>query len=244
MNRRAPRLAWIGADDPPGSFPPVDEAFAEPDGLLAAGGDLSKERLLYAYRHGIFPWYDEGQPILWWSPNPRCILRPAELHIARRLRRWLRTSGFTITFNRSFDAVIAACAENRIGQRGTWITPDMHQAYRKLHNDGWAHSVEVWQKDALAGGMYGLAIDRVFFGESMFTRIDNASKAAMIALCSELVEGGYQLLDCQIESPHLASLGAILMPRRQFSTFLSSACVAKKQRRFNCSKPAQIGQFL
>jgi len=244
MRQSAPRLAWIGADDPPGSFPPVDQALTEPDGLLAAGGDLSTQRLLYAYRRGIFPWYDEGQPILWWSPNLRCILRPADLHIARRLRRWLRTSGFEVTFNRSFDAVIDACAENRPGQRGTWITPDMNRAYRRLHRIGWAHSVEVWQEDTLAGGIYGLAIDRVFFGESMFTRIDNASKAAMIALCSELVKGEFQLLDCQIESPHLASLGAVLIPRRQFSALLAAACVAETQRNFSIVEPAQIGQFL
>ena len=170
------RIAWISANDPPDTFPDIGRAMREPDGLLAAGGDLSAARLLTAYRLGIFPWFDEGQPILWWSPDPRCVLLPGEFHASRRLRRELRRSGAEIRFNTSFDEVIARCADPRPGQYGTWITREMIAAYTRLHADGWAHSIEVWQRDALIGGLYGLAIGRVFFGESMFSLQSNASK--------------------------------------------------------------------
>ncbi len=224
MTGRAPRIVWISKDDPPDAFPCVDQAFDEPDGLLAAGGDLSADRLLYAYRHGIFPWYDEGQPILWWSPDPRCVLRPSEFHVARRLRRSLNSSQFEVSFDHAFNAVIDACAEHRDGQPGTWITAEMKKAYQVLHSDGFAHSVEVWHGDALVGGLYGLGLGRVFFGESMFSREKNASKAAMLVLCKELIARNVELLDCQVVSPHLMSLGARLIHRSDFAATLESAC--------------------
>jgi leucyl/phenylalanyl-tRNA--protein transferase len=224
MTGRAPRIAWISRDDSPDAFPPVDQAFTEPDGLLAAGGDLSADRLLYAYRHGIFPWYDDGQPILWWSPDPRCVLIPQEFHLARRLRRALRSSGFEVSFNSAFDEVIEACSEHREGQSGTWITAGMKKAFKAMHRDGFAHSVDVWRGGVLIGGLYGLSIGRVFFGESMFSRESNASKAAMLALCGELAERQFELLDCQVDSPHLSSLGAKLIPRPEFARILGNAC--------------------
>lgn len=221
---KSPQITWINSDDPPDAFPDINSAFDIPDGLLAAGGDLSPERLLYAYSHGIFPWYSEGQPILWWSPDPRCVIPPDELHISRRLGRDFSKSDFQATFNKAFDDVISCCAADRPGQDGTWITPEMHQAYRHLHANGWAHSVEIWRGDKLAGGLYGIAIDRVFFGESMFSAESNASKAALLALCQTLRQHQFALLDCQVESPHLLSLGARLMPRQDFSMTLESSC--------------------
>ncbi len=227
---KSPNITWISSDDPPDAFPEIESAFDIPDGLLAAGGDLSPERLLYAYRHGIFPWYDSGQPILWWSPDPRCVLRPHEFHVSKRLRRSLSRSKLEVSFNQAFSAVIAACAEDRIGQHGTWITDDMAHAYSRLHQQGWAHSIEIWQENRLAGGLYGLAIGRAFFGESMFSRQTNASKAAMIALCQQMVLNDFEILDCQVESPHLVSLGASLMPRNKFAAVLRQAC--KSNARF------------
>lgn len=221
---RSPGIRWLAAGDPPEAFPPLEAALTEPDGLLAVGGDLSASRLLYAYRHGIFPWYDEGQAILWWSPDPRCVLEPSRFHVSRRLRRTLRNSKFSVTYNRDFDAVIAGCASDRPGQRGTWITQAMREAYRGLHAGGWAHSIEVWEGEALAGGLYGLAIGRAFFGESMFSQRPHASKAAMLALCHEIEMRGFALLDCQVVSPHLLSLGATTMPRRRFAAILAEAC--------------------
>lgn len=226
---KSPNITWISSDDPPEAFPEIESAFDIPDGLLAAGGDLSPERLLYAYRHGIFPWYDSGQPILWWSPDPRCVLRPHEFHASKRLRRSLSRSKLEVSFNQAFSAVIAACAEDRIGQQGTWITDDMADAYSQLHQQGWAHSIEIWQENRLAGGLYGLAIGRAFFGESMFSRQTNASKAAMLALCQQMVLNDFEILDCQVESPHLVSLGASLMPRNEFAAVLRQACKSNSQ---------------
>ena len=226
---KSPNITWISSDDPPEAFPEIESAFDIPDGLLAAGGDLSPERLLYAYRHGIFPWYDSGQPILWWSPDPRCVLRPHEFHASKRLRRSLSRSKLEVSFNQAFSAVIAACAEDRIGQQGTWITDDMADAYSRLHQQGWAHSIEIWQENRLAGGLYGLAIGRAFFGESMFSRQTNASKAAMLALCQQMVLNDFEILDCQVESPHLVSLGASLMPRNKFAAVLRQACKSNAQ---------------
>ncbi len=197
---------------------------SEPNGLLAAGGDLSEPRLLAAYSHGIFPWYDDGQPILWWSPDPRCVLIPRQFHVSRRLRRSLRKHHFQISFNASFDDVIEACSLPRDGQDGTWITADMSRAYRHLHRRGWAHSVEVWRDETLVGGLYGLAIDRVFFGESMFSTANDASKAAMLELCRVLENAGFALLDGQVASAHLLSLGATLLPRDDFKAILQSEC--------------------
>jgi len=241
---KSPRITWISGDDPPSAFPAIDAAFDSPDGLLAAGGDLSAERLLYAYRHGIFPWFDAGQPILWWSPDPRCVLYPADFHASRRLRRSLRGSDFDIRFNTEFNGVISACADTRTGQDGTWITAEMISAYSGLHTDGWAHSVEVWQADRLVGGIYGLSIGKVFFGESMFSREANASKAAMLALTRILDEKEFALLDCQVESPHLLSLGARLVPRQKFAAILAKSC--SEATRFTTwpTKPCNINEFL
>ena len=223
---RSPHVHWINENDPPHAFPPIDSAFRVPDGLLAAGGDLSEERLIYAYAHGIFPWFSEGQPILWWSPDPRCILFPPDLRVSRRTRRWLRKSGYTVNFNRDFAAVIDECAADRPGQEGTWITEEMSLAYRRLHRAGWAHSIEIRRDSDLAGGLYGIAIGKAFFGESMFSREDNASKAAMQALCDVLKDHGFALLDCQVVSPHLLTMGAVSIERAAFAALLARACQA------------------
>lgn len=222
------RLYWIDPSSPPTSFPGLESALKEPEGLLAVGGDLSSERLLTAYERGIFPWYVDGQPILWWSPDPRCVLYPQCFHLSRRLARDVRRSTLTVTANRAFDDVIAACAEPREFQDGTWITNDIMAAYRRLHDEGWAHSVEVWNDDRLVGGIYGLAIDRVFFGESMFSRETNASKIAFYALCHWITERGIELVDCQVESPHLLTLGAETLPRREFAATLRRLCSSRK----------------
>jgi leucyl/phenylalanyl-tRNA--protein transferase len=215
---------WISASDPPDTFPDIETALHEPEGLLAAGGDLSSPRLLAAYRLGIFPWFDTGQPILWWSPDPRCVLVPGSFYVSRRLKRDLRQSPAEIRFNHRFDEVLHKCAEPRISQQGTWITADMISAYGTLHEEGWAHSIEVWQDSALIGGLYGLAIGNVFFGESMFSREDNASKFALFALSCHLQDRDFELIDCQVASQHLLTLGATMMPRAEFSRTLQSGC--------------------
>ncbi len=219
-----PRIAWISQDDPPDALPEISAALSAPDGLLAAGGDLKPDRLLYAYRRGVFPWFDSGQPILWWSPDPRCVIRPDSFHVARRLRRSIRNSDLGLSFNKAFSTVIESCAADRVGHEGTWITDEMIEAYSSLHAQGWAHSVEVWRDDALIGGLYGLVIGKAFFGESMFSLASNASKIAMWALCDLLVHQEFEILDCQVVSPHLASLGATLMPRAEFGALLERAC--------------------
>jgi leucyl/phenylalanyl-tRNA--protein transferase len=241
---KSPQIKWISSDDPPDAFPDIESAFEVPDGLLAAGGDLSQERLLYAYRHGIFPWFDDGQPILWWSPDPRCVLHPGSLRLSRRTLRSLNKLDFTIQFNTAFDDVVAGCAAERAGQPGTWITPEMRSAYRAKHAQNWAHSIEVWTSDGLIGGLYGLAIDKVFFGESMFSRESNASKAAMLALCHLLLENNFSLLDCQVESSHLLGLGATLMPRRQFSSILRNDCARYVPFASWPAEPLNISEFL
>lgn len=219
-----PQIAWLSRDDPPEAFPDIDRACREPEGLLAAGGDLSRARLLYAYRHGIFPWYEHGQPILWWSPDPRCVLEPARFHVARRLRRWLKTCPFELRFNTAFREVVDGCAGRRLGQQGTWITSEMAAAYESLHRAGWAHSVEAWSGEKLVGGIYGVAIGKVFFGESMFSRESNASKIAMLCLCRILVQHDFLMLDCQVVSPHLLTLGAVTISRDEFRSRLEAAC--------------------
>ena len=222
---RSPRLHWIAPGDPPEAFPDIELVLSEPDGLLAAGGDLSTDRLLYAYRQGIFPWFSEGQPILWWSPDPRCVIEPAHLHLSRRTLRAFRSGDFSVTFNRQFERVVDACAAPRRGQDGTWITESMRIAYGRLHALGWAHSVEVMTSgNRLVGGLYGLAIGRVFFGESMFSAETDASKAAMFVLCRLLDENDFTLMDCQVASRHLMSLGATLMPRASFRRIVGEAC--------------------
>lgn len=211
-------LTWLQRDSL--SFPPLDKALCEPNGLLAAGGDLSVERLIRAYRHGCFPWYQEGQPLLWWSPDPRTVLFPDELHLSRSLRKTLRQNIFQVTFDRDFAAVIRACAAPRDYTDGTWITPEMQSAYLELHRRGVAHSVEVWRDGALVGGLYGLAMGRLFFGESMFSRTDNASKAGFATLVSRLKDWGFVLIDCQMPTQHLHSLGAREISRSQFADYL------------------------
>lgn len=218
------RVIWLAPGDPPEAFPDIGRALREPDGLLAAGGDLGSERLLYAYRHGIFPWFDAGQPILWWSPDPRCILRVHDFRISRRLRQMIRSSDATLTINAAFGDVVRACAAPRRSQQGTWITPEMERAYQRLHDEGWAHSFEVWRDDALIGGLYGVAIDHMFFGESMFSLQSNASKFAMLGLCRELERLDVATIDCQVVSAHLITLGAITVPRADFAAELESAC--------------------
>jgi leucyl/phenylalanyl-tRNA---protein transferase len=195
------------------AFPPAH--LAEPDGLLAVGGDLGPERLLLAYSLGIFPWYNEGDPLLWWSPEPRCIIDPQEFHLSRRSARLLRHPALTITCNRAFPEVVAACADLRQSS-GTWLGAEMRQAYGRLHQLGYAHSVECWQGGVLAGGVYGVTLGGCFFGESMFHRVSGASKVALFALAKRLCEGGGELIDCQLPSAHLFSLGARTIDRAEF----------------------------
>ncbi len=191
-----------------------DPALAEEDGLLAIDGDLSPERLMLAYQNGIFPWYSAGEPILWYSPHERFVLFPDELRISKSMRQVVRSGKFKVTFNRCFDGVIKACAEaKREGQDGTWITAEMQAAYIELHRLGKAHSVEVWLGDELAGGLYGIAVNRVFCGESMFSNVSNASKLALITLCQT---EKYDMIDCQLHTPHLESMGARMINRDEF----------------------------
>ncbi len=210
-------IPWLEHDTP---FPPVQSALEDPNGLLAAGGDLSSGRLLEAYRHGIFPWFSEGDPILWWSPDPRMILVPAELKISRSLAKTLRNRSYEARFDYAFDAVIAGCAAPRKGEPGTWISGAMVEAYRNLHRLGYAHSVETWIDGDLAGGLYGVALGRVFFGESMFSHARDASKIALAALVAHLESAGFGLIDCQMRTRHLETLGAREIPRRRFSRLL------------------------
>lgn len=212
-------LTWLQRDDL--SFPPLEKAMRDPNGLLAAGGDLSPARLLAAYRHGCFPWYQDGQPLLWWSPDPRTILYPEELHVSRSLRKKLRQGVFSITFDHAFKAVIEGCAGPRDYSDGTWITTPMQDAYIELHRQGVAHSVEVWQDDHLVGGLYGLAMGQLFFGESMFSRTTDASKAGFVTLVEHLNEWGFKLIDCQMPTQHLASFGARSISRNTFAETLS-----------------------
>ncbi len=211
-------LPWLPAHDV--RFPPVESALRDPDGLLAAGGDLTPAWLLAAYRHGIFPWYSDDQPILWWSPDPRMVLVPGEIRVRRSLAKRLRNAGFTVTADRAFEAVMAACAAPRDGQPGTWITDEMRAAYARLHALGAAHSVEVWRDDALVGGLYGIAMGPVFFGESMFSRAPDASKIALVQLARAMAAGGGRLIDCQMHTGHLASLGARDIARSEFIGYL------------------------
>lgn len=201
-------------------FPPVDEALEDPDGLLAAGGALSVPWLVHAYRQGIFPWYEKDQPILWWSPDPRMVLYPEELRVSRSLAKLLRKRRFQVTFDTCFSEVIQACAESRADVAGTWITDDMKTAYGKLFNAGIAHSVEVWEDNQLVGGLYGVAQGKVFFGESMFSKTSNASKVGFTYLVKQLAVWGFKLVDCQVSSEHLISLGAVEVSRKEFGAYL------------------------
>jgi leucyl/phenylalanyl-tRNA--protein transferase len=216
-------ISWLRPDDPPEAFPPVDTALGEPDGLLCAGGDLSTPRLLEAYRRGIFPWFSEGQPILWGSPDPRTVLYPAEFRVARSLAKTLRNRGFTVTQDREFGRVMQLCADPALRPEGTWISPQMQAAYGRLHEQGHAHSFETRLDGELVGGLYGVALGRVFFGESMFSLERDASKVALHALVRHMLASGGRLIDCQVASTHLASLGARNVPRREFVRQLDEA---------------------
>ena len=218
------RLPQLGAD-PASPFPPADAALREPDGLLAMGGDLSPQRLHNAYAHGVFPWFSDGQPILWWSPDPRTVFRTDGVHLSARMRRELRRSEWRIVADRDFGAVIAACASApRPGQDGTWITRDMQAAYCGLHRLGHAHSIEVRDGGRLVGGLYGVAIGRMFFGESMFSAESGGSKVALAALALRLREWGWPLIDAQVGNPHLDTLGAEAWPRPRFLAAVAEAC--------------------
>jgi len=221
------QLPWL--DSPESRFPAISEALVEPNGLLAAGGDLSAERLLEAYRSGIFPWFEEGQPILWWSPDPRMVLFPDALYISRSLQKALGKSDYSVTMDSAFGQVIACCAQPRDDSHGTWITADMQRAYTDLFDRGFAHSVEVWRDSELVGGLYGVALGRVFFGESMFSFESNTSKIALVNLVKQLQQWNYELIDCQVSSEHLESLGAAEISREQFSEQLDELLPATGQ---------------
>jgi len=208
-------LAWIGPDDP---FPPVARALKDPNGLLAAGGDLSQERLLDAYRHGIFPWFSRGEAILWWSPDPRMVLYTDELKISRSLGKNLRNKGYRVTVDTVFRDVLKGCA----ARKETWLGRPMQAAYLALHQAGYAHSFETWLEDDLVGGLYGVAIGRMFYGESMFSTATDASKVALVALVKELAGRGFPLIDCQMKTPLLASLGGREIPRAAFLRALTA----------------------
>ena len=211
-------IPWL--DGP--SFPAVDSALSEPNGLLAVGGELSPDWLLAAYRRGIFPWYSSDQPILWWSPDPRLVLVPAKMRITRSLRKTLRRHRFDVRFDTAFREVVAACAAPREPDLGTWITDEMQDAYLRLHELGYAHSVESWVGDELVGGLYGIALGRAFFGESMFSRKTDASKAALAHLAHYLQQQDFAVIDCQMTTSHLLSLGAEEMSRRDFCAGLAA----------------------
>ncbi|MDH5517748.1 MAG: leucyl/phenylalanyl-tRNA--protein transferase [Gammaproteobacteria bacterium] len=217
-------------------FPDVESAWKEPNGILAAGGDLSVERLVSAYCHGIFPWYNEDEPILWWSPEPRCVLIPSQFKLSKSLKKTIRKNIFKVTFNQCFEQVMSACAEARTKPNGdvtgTWISTEIQQAYHNLHRAGYAHSIECWKDGQLVGGLYGLAIGQVFFGESMFSRVSNASKVAFAKLCDQLVLQDFKLIDGQVYSPHLETLGFQLMPRTEFIDILNRFVDEKKLTAF------------
>ncbi len=215
-------LYWIDASDEDSPFPPVESAMTDPDGLLAAGGTLQPRRLMLAYRKGIFPWYSAGQPILWWSPDPRCVLYPENLRVSRSLHKTMRKGYYHVTVDTAFRRVMEECAAPRTGAEGTWITPSMLAAYTALHRMGVAHSVEVWAGGALVGGLYGVSFGRVFCGESMFSRRSDASKVAFVCLVRQLQRWGFAVVDCQIQTSHLQSFGAENIPRREFVNALDS----------------------
>ena len=201
-------------------FPPLDTALDDPSGLLAAGGDLSAERLIEAYRHGIFPWFDDNQPILWWSPDPRCVVFTEDFTPSKSLKKAIRKQSFHVTIDTAFKDVIEACAAPRAYSEDTWITEDMKTAYCRLHHQGFAHSFECWQNDTLVGGLYGVSLGDIFFGESMFSRATNASKIAFVYLVEHCKQLGFPLIDCQVTNNHLLSLGAIEIDRKDFKLLL------------------------
>lgn len=214
-------LPWLDPAMP--LFPPVSSALEDPNGLLAAGGSLDTDWLLRAYSEGIFPWYEAGQPILWWSPNPRLVLFPDQIRVSRSLKKLIKKAPYTLTIDNNFVGVIENCGKARSGSSGTWITEEMQQAYSRMHTLGHAHSLEVWSGSALVGGLYGIAIGKVFFGESMFSLEANTSKLALVVLARHLTQWGYQLIDCQVSSDHLFTLGAQEIERSRFCDLLKSA---------------------
>ena len=220
------RPPWLGAS-PEDPFPPASQALTQPNGLVAIGGDLTVPRLLRAYQGGIFPWYMPGEPLLWWSPDPRCVFGPHRMHVPRRLRRWLKTSDWTVTADRDFAAVIDGCAAPRREEGGTWISPEMRAAYLELHYRGYAHSIEARDGDRLVGGLYGVALGRMFFAESMYSAEDNGSKAALLMLGAVLREWSWPLIDAQISSDHLRTLGAAPMRRTAFLRAVETLADAK-----------------
>ena len=218
------QLYWVADNVIAGDFPDASAALRNPDGLLAIGGDLEPGSLLNAYRRGIFPWYSQGQPILWWSPDPRCVLEPDQVRISRSLAKTLKKKTFKISFNQAFTDVVKSCAAPRSDGASTWITDDMASAYIRLHEMGHGVSVECWHGGVLAGGLYGVVIGKVFFGESMFSRVTDASKVALVHLAEMLHKRHFRLIDCQIHSNHLQSLGAKSMPRDAFINILKHYC--------------------
>ena len=215
-------MIFLLDENPNTPFPDVSLAEKEPDGLLAVGGDLTPQRLIQAYQLGIFPWFTEGEPILWWSPDPRTVLYPEKIRISRSLRKTLRKKVYRVSFDHNFDDVIQGCAAPRDDSPGTWLVPEMIEAYHQQHQLGLAHSVEVWKNDQLVGGLYGMAIGGVFFGESMFSRARDSSKVALVYLSKQLQEWGFKMIDCQVYTRHLASLGAEEIPRQLFCRDLHS----------------------
>jgi len=218
------RPYWIPYQADPSDFPPLEQALDHPDGLLAIGGDLTPSRIMIAYRQGIFPWYSEDQPILWWSPSERMVLLPECLKISRSLKKAIRQNRFTLTCDQAFSQVVAACAGPRRHQRGTWITQEMFAAYCQLHQQGFAHSFESWYQDQLVGGLYGVVLGKVFFGESMFAHMTDASKVAFVYTVQHLQKWGYELIDCQVHTQHLHSFGAVEIPRHQYRALLDRLC--------------------
>jgi len=218
------KLYWIAENILAEEFPDISHALTEPDGLLAIGGVLNPSLLLDAYRKGIFPWYSEGQPVMWWSPDPRCVLFPDEFKISRSLKKSLRKENFIVTFDQAFSDVVKSCAEPRLTSPGTWITQSVIKNYQLLHESGHAHSVEYWHGETLVGGLYGIAIGKIFFGESMFSHTVDASKICLAHLVHLVKKLGYELIDCQVTSDHLKSLGARVIPRNDFSDILAVSC--------------------
>ena len=234
-------IPWLDMDCL--EFPPTQQALEDPNGLLAVGGDLSPERILQAYRLGIFPWFDDSQPILWWSPNPRAVLFPHKHHISKSLQKRMRQLPFCVTSDQCFADVIRACAAPRARATGTWITAEMETAYLNLHQRGYAHSIETWLDGVLVGGLYGIAIGKVFYGESMFSRATDASKVAFYVLVEHLKSQGFRLIDCQVPNDHLLSLGAELIPRDEFEAILKlgdTNCVAPSNWQINWSRERGI----
>lgn len=234
---------WIEPGSPADNFPSAHDALSQPDGLLCFGGDLSEQRLLYAYKNGIFPWPHEQQPITWWSPSPRCVIYPHELVIRRSLKKKMRNGNYNFSMDRAFDNVIKTCAAPRDDETDTWITPNMQRAYSRLHRRGHAHSAEIWRADELVGGLYGVAIGRVFFGESMFSHVADGSKMALACLTKRLQKHGFKLIDAQLSSAHLLTLGAREMTRSAFLHVLNRYCQLENTIKLWQTKPMSVREY-